>query len=634
MTQCSKRIMNVCLTSIIALITASCVNNISDDFDEQGDIPIRITTEILCNNTRVTNEEFEKGDAIGLYVLIQPSHIDQKRYIDNEKLMCSDLSSLVPENTLYYPKDDDVKCEFISYYPYVENGIPAEGNSLNVSIETDQSNAEALSYSDFMVATNKDVSPSNNMVPLSFEHKLCKIQIILKPLSGEDAHAILDSNPEIILSGFHSKATYNLESGSFDSFSASGSILLYGTWNIENGDLTGKEANLIPEPLTDNHRIVLKINDKSYNCSFPVNHALTSGNKNQIIINDSSSGGIQAQSFDYGIGKWTDGMKGDTTPAENATNINLNDLTFEESHIYRVMNDGKQVAEICKEYLLADNIHAQAIVAYPFKDGKADLSNGTLVSFLNADNSAIGGRVAWNADNTLTYTPGNNPPVNYFYLTSEPAIALTAPDSPLLVWLEKDMLTDIRGQEKTVYPVVKIARQYWMANNLQATKYTDGKSITSKKNSTTPTAGYYSYTYNKVSEKFYNISAIQTGKLLPNGWTLPNVAEWSFLSSYLKAEAASLKAGQWSTSEANNAGTLYPITNLTGFNGYPAGYFFFQQEGSQIHGGSGQIANFWISGNTSHEAAERSIYLYCKDNQIHQDGKTEQRALSVRCIRK
>lgn len=633
MTKRSKRLTDVCLTSILSFIITSCVNNIAEDSAEQGDIPIRISTEILCSNTRVTAEEFQKGDAIGLYVLIQPAHIDQNRYINNEKLTCSDLSSLTPENTIYYPKDEDAKCEFISYYPYSENGIPPENNCLNISIQPDQSSDKALSSSDFMVASNKDISPSNNMVPLSFEHKLCKVQIVLNPLSGEDVDAIQQSDPEIILSGFHSHASYNFETGQFDSFSEPGSIHLYGTWNVENGDLVGKEANLIPEPLTESHRIVLKIKDKSYNCVFPANHALTSGNKNQITINYSSSSGIQAQSFDYGIGKWTDGMKGETNPEENATSINLHDLTFKESNIYRVMNDGKQVAEVCKEYLLANNINAQAIVAYPFKDGKADLQNGTVISFLSGNNP-IGGRVSWNSNNTLTYTPGNNNPINYFYITPEPAISFTVPASPLSVWLEKDMLTDIRGQEKIVYPIVKIGMQYWMAANLRAIKYTDGKNITNKKNSTTQTAGYYSYTYNNVSEKFYNASAIQTGKLLPNGCTLPNIEEWNFLSSYLKGAAASLKAGEWTTSNGKPDGILYPSTNLTGFNGYPVGYFLFQKEGSQVHGGNGQIANFWVSGKTTKETMEKSIYIYCKDNQIHQDGNTAKGALSVRCIRK
>lgn len=627
MTKCSKRIMDLCFTSIITLITTSCVNNISEDSTEQGDIPIRISTEILCNNTRVTDEEFEKGDAIGLYVLIQPSHIDQKRYIDNEKLMCSDLSALVPENTLYYPKDDDVKCQFISYYPYSEKGIPAQENSLKVSIQTNQNSEEALSSSDFMVASNKDITPSNNMVPLGFEHKLCKVQIILNPLSGEDTDAILHSTPEIILSGFHSHASYNFETGQFDSFSEPGSIHLYGTWNVENGDLVGKEANLLPEPLTDNHRIVLKIKDKSYNCVFPANHALTSGNKNQITINYSSSSGIQAQSFDYGIGKWTDGMKGETKPEENATSINLHDLTFKESNIYRVMNDGKQVAEVCKEYLLANNINAQAIVAYPFKDGKADLQNGTVISFLSG-NHPIGGRVSWDSNNTLTYTPGNNNPINYFYLTPEPAISFTVPASPLSVWLEKDMLTDIRGQEKIVYPIVKIGMQYWMAANLRAIKYTDGKNIVNKNKSTNQSAGHYSGTFNNSKVIFYNIAAMQTGKIVPTGWKLPDNTDWNALSKYLNNNSSLLKDGVW---RLNDKEMLLPVHSLTFFNGYAEGAF---NHPKASHINQNVMAAYWTGGHAENEILDKYTYCFYNSNELKRDGNGLNNSVSVRCIRK
>lgn len=628
MTGCSKNFMSLYLIAMSSFLAISCVNNISDDPAEQGDIPIRISTEILCADTRVTDDEFEKGDAIGLYVLLQPSHIDQARYIDNEKLMCSDLSSLVPENTLYYPKGEDIKCDFVSYYPYVESGVPAKENGLDVSIRTDQSSDEALSYSDFMVATNKDISPSNNMVPLSFEHKLCKVQIVLNPLSGEDADAILNSDPEIILSGFHSKATYNMESETFSSFNAPGSIHPYGTWNLDNGRLTGKEANLIPEPLTDGHRIVLKINDKSYNCVFPANHALASGNRNQITVNYSSSAGIEAQSLDYGIGSWTDGMKGDTTPAENTTHINLNDLTFKESGIYRVMSDGKQVAQICKEYLLADNIQTQAIVAYPFKNGKADLTNGTLISFLNADNTPIGGRVAWTANNTLTYTPGRDNPVNYFYLTPQPAITFTAPASALPVWLEKDMLTDIRGQEKIVYPIVKIGKQYWMAANLQAAKYTDGKNITNKNNSTTATAGYYSGTLNNLKVRFYNMAALETGKVLPNGWKLPDDTDWSSLRKYLNNDASLLKDGVWVLKDTV---MLPPVESPTAFNGYPEGFFHYQR---QAHVNKNSMAAYWTCGKTGKEISDKYTYLFYNTNEIKSDGNAINGAVSVRCIRK
>ena len=51
------------------LFTISCVNEISEDpVDIPGEIPIRLSTQILCNHTRAINNEFQEKDAIGLYV--------------------------------------------------------------------------------------------------------------------------------------------------------------------------------------------------------------------------------------------------------------------------------------------------------------------------------------------------------------------------------------------------------------------------------------------------------------------------------------------------------------------------------------------------------------------------------------
>lgn len=56
------------------LFTISCVNEISEDpVDIPGEIPIRLSTQILCNHTRAINNEFQEKDAIGLYVLTQLS---------------------------------------------------------------------------------------------------------------------------------------------------------------------------------------------------------------------------------------------------------------------------------------------------------------------------------------------------------------------------------------------------------------------------------------------------------------------------------------------------------------------------------------------------------------------------------
>jgi hypothetical protein len=37
-----------------------------------------------------------------------------------------------------------------------------------------------------MIATNSDITPSQNMVSMEYKHKLCKLKITIKPAPGEN----------------------------------------------------------------------------------------------------------------------------------------------------------------------------------------------------------------------------------------------------------------------------------------------------------------------------------------------------------------------------------------------------------------------------------------------------------------
>ena len=75
------------------------------------------------------------------------------------------------------------------------------------------------------------------------------------------------------------------------------------------------------------------------------------------------------------IGDW-DGTEVDHTESVILHKyIDVSKLTFEKSNVYKVIHSGKQVAEICKEYLVTPDFSSQAIVAYPMKeDGSVNLS--------------------------------------------------------------------------------------------------------------------------------------------------------------------------------------------------------------------------------------------------------------------
>lgn len=609
------------------LFTISCVNEISEDpVDIPGEIPIRLSTQILCNHTRAINNEFQEKDAIGLYVLTQLSTINQKRYIDNMRFTCSQATGFEPEETIYYPKGDG-KCDFISYYPFQETGINQDQSIMQVQIHTDQSSVSKHSLSDFMIATNSDITPSQNMVSMEYKHKLCKLKITIKPAPGEDIDELLNDNPSLSLNGFHSDASYDFLTDRFEPSGQTISVTPHGEWKIENNALTDKEVILIPEKIeSDNHYINIDINGKSYSCPFPDNFQLASEKNCSIAIIYKSSEGIQINNFDHSITDWTEGDSGETTAQETSGVIHLSALKFSKSNVYKAINEGTQVAEICKEYLLADNIDAQAIVVYPVLNGATDLNNGTVICLLDEPASIHGGKVSWNkVNNALDYTPGEQNIINDFYITEDKSISISKPENPLLIRLQEDVLTDIRSTETKSYPIVKIGTQYWIGRSLEATRYTDGSSINEIKDYQMNLPGYFTYN----NKYFYTYPAIETGYLSTIGWKIPNQKEWDSLKDYLKNRASNLKSGSWKLIEK---GDNYDALNKSYFNGIPEGYFI-NYEKTKGYAMKDAGVGYWVSQNKSDPETKGGVYLLNTNDEIR-EGTTADRAISVRCIRK
>lgn len=106
--------------------------------------------------------------------------------------------------------------------------------------------------------------------------------------------------------------------------------------------------------------------------------------------------------------------------------------------------------------------------------------------------------------------------------------------------LKENGFVDTRDGEK--YRIVKIGSQVWMAENLRATKYNDNNDIPLVMDAYTwaklATPGYCWYNNDEAKYKssygaIYNWYAVNTGKLCPKNWHIPNDNEWTVLTDYL-----------------------------------------------------------------------------------------------------
>lgn len=212
------------------------------------------------------------------------------------------------------------------------------------------------------------------------------------------------------------------------------------------------------------------------------------------------------------------------------------------------------------------------------------------------------------------------------------------------------VVTDVPAASKTItfnfvactdpdgnnYQTVTIGSQTWQAQNLRTTKLNDGAEIQLINNDaewaaiTSPALGWYNNnaaTYKDLYGGYYNWYAINTGKLCPAGWRVPNNTDWNTLFSSLggaNVAGGRLKATGTTFWNAPNTGA----TNESGFTGLagstrsPSGAFSLLK----------YIGTFWTT-----TQADQS-YGFFKQLQfdtpaISEAGQVKTYGRNVRCVK-
>lgn len=603
------------LATLIITVLSSCANRIP--FDDDSLIPINITTKIQESGTRVTDTAFEEGDAVGLYVLESPNTMDKERWVDNLKFTYSVADDFLPETTAHYSEEFEANT-LIAYHPYKKKAVNKGETTLGVSIKSGQSDWNSFSASDFLVAENKDVKPAKTPVNLAFRHKMHRINLRIKAGDGYTVNELLTANPIIKLTDVYTKATYDFVTDKFTNHATVSDVIPYGTWKIEGETLVGKSAILVPQTLKAGQKLLyIEIGGRTFEYAIATDVSMDSGGVDDYDITIAEQISLKIA---FSITGWGTPVAKDVEAKETQKSrfIRLADLPFMKTKIYDVVSEGKVIVQICKEYLNVDK--KLAIVAYPVKNGSADLKNGLVLKYgQEADKN--GGKIVWEDDNTYTHTVGTAAPYNEIYISDGGGITSTQSENSILLQAKEHILTDVRGTETSVYPVVKIGTQYWMGSNLEATKYTNGENI--------PTGDGFGDTAAKYCTPgdeniFYNAAVAANPLLYPEGWRNGNEKDWSTLKAYVDGKASALKTG----TDWNQTGVNTP-TNLTGFGAIVTGFY------------SGAYSNmlyamYWRSDNTNPALIKNAVAMQggANTNSLNDIPLKDGLGLSIRCIKK
>ena len=626
----TKKLLVFC--SFLLITFSACQQQKEEIPLSAGLLPISVS-DMSRIQSKATGSSFDPNDEIGLYVLEQPNTLTDERHVDNMHFVY-DGSSWKPDETIYYPSES-AACDFIAYYPFRQSALEVSSSILTCTVFPDQSEEGNYMLSDFLVAEKTSVSPSADAVPLVFKHKLAEICVELLPGTAYDSpEELLAENPVVAIKGVATRVSYDMKTGEFSASGVPSDLIPAGTFVAGSDKVTGIHAIVVPQDIEGEHLLLeVRVGGKNYGFTFGTKHTITPATKETYTLTMRKSalqGNISStieewennSSVTGDLDEEENGNSGEDNPSVSADAYRIMLPDFSKSSVYKAMNGNTQFAEVCREYLYSSGIDNQAVVIYPVTDGITDLSHGYVAKVLDGyagdpvQGSVHGGNASWNIlSNQLTYTPGNKQAVSSVYLKADREISSSVIQGAAALTLVPDVLSDSR--DGSDYPVTKIGTQYWMAENLHATKLTDNTDI---KNIPSSSA------WETVQEKkpietlaccmdeagkvfFYNHPAATSAKIAPDGWMVPAIEDWAKLKGYVNENISVLQSAEWGSG-----------SNLTGFSALPYGYR--TKDGSYV---ALEKACFWYNGPGDYEIKEGGG-LTCVSNSSS--------GHNLRCIRK
>ena len=157
------------------LALAACNKNSKPDTPPVDFSQYKLRVEPVI--TRVTETNFESGDAIGLSVA-KPSG----DYAANVKLTYDGTAF---SGDLNWYEEGEVTSTLKAYYPY------KEGEALPTSFTVQHDQSKGTAASDFVSAVKENVLPSANAVPVVFKHRLSRLVTTVKNNTGADIESIV-----------------------------------------------------------------------------------------------------------------------------------------------------------------------------------------------------------------------------------------------------------------------------------------------------------------------------------------------------------------------------------------------------------------------------------------------------------
>lgn len=207
-------IRNSSLALILALASASCSNELEPTSAPQDakEIPMTFVVTYPGQESRATDEGFERNDKMGLYVASSEAPLEIGGNLVNNEPLTFDGSNWTATRTLYW---DNGTYNAYAYYPYTTDISSIEDQPFSVSLDqsTPKTSTAPGGYeaSDLLFASTKDIKASTSPVHLTFKHIMSKLTIRL--IKGEDFEGEMPTDATVYVYNTVPSATIDLQAG-------------------------------------------------------------------------------------------------------------------------------------------------------------------------------------------------------------------------------------------------------------------------------------------------------------------------------------------------------------------------------------------------------------------------------------
>ena len=190
---------------------------------EEPQIPVNLSFGVLASQTKVTDNAFENGDKVGLYM----SYGDLQNagnHINNQLYSLS--SGAWNTDTEVFWKDNTTSADFYAYCPY---GSPAYVAEYEFNVNSDQSSMPLYKGSDFLWGRSMSVRPSKDLIGISMSHILSTFIVVLKPGEGFTADEFAAASKSVTFCSLKNTARIDLASGAVTAAGEPSQITPYNT---------------------------------------------------------------------------------------------------------------------------------------------------------------------------------------------------------------------------------------------------------------------------------------------------------------------------------------------------------------------------------------------------------------------